>query len=74
MRNLHLVPDHRKTPGATPEPDPAMLDLMGAFQRALLRQRYLQPHDHVHRRGPGDDDAMTALGGRFTRRPWRRPA
>jgi hypothetical protein len=51
-----------------------MLDLMGAFQRALLRQRYLQPHDHVHRRGPGDDDAMTALGGRFTRRPWRRPA
>jgi hypothetical protein len=67
MRNLHLVPDHRKTPEATPEPDSAMLDLMGAFQRALLRQRYLPPVPL-----PQDDDPLTALGGRATRKPFVR--
>ena len=64
MTNLRLPYAGRNVSDTLPGlADPAMLRLMDAFTRALLRQRQLR-----------HDDAMTALEGRPTRQPWRRPA
>ena len=75
MRSLRLVPTTSKHDAAPPVPlgDPQMFEAMAAYGRALVRARFLQrPHDHLPH--VPVDDAMTALGGRFTRRPWRRSA
>jgi len=73
MTNLRLIPPSRKQPAEPPAPDTArdeMLELMHVYRSALVRARFLQPRDHLD---PADDE-MTALGGRFTRRAWRRSA